>query len=119
MKLTFKLSALLLVLLITFGNGQLFAQTAKHKTEQFKVYGNCGMCKETIESALKKKEGISKKNWDKNTKMISVTFDESKLTLLQIKQKLADVGYDTDALQAKDEVYNNLPDCCKYERAKK
>ncbi len=114
-----KISAVLLLILFALTSVHLTAQTSKSKTEKFKVYGNCGMCKETIEGALKKKEGISKKSWDKNTKMLSVTFDESKLSLLQIKQKLADVGYDTDELQAKDEVYNNLPDCCKYERAKK
>lgn len=95
------------------------AQSASKKSDTFKVYGNCGMCKETIEGALIKKDGVIKKSWDKKTKMLSITYNESKLNLLQIKQKLADVGYDTDEIRAKDETYNNLPDCCKYERPKK
>lgn len=96
-----------------------FAQSSGNKTETFKVYGNCDMCKETMEAALKKKEGVIKKSWDTKTKMITVTYDPSKITLLQIKQKIADVGYDTDAVKAKDNVYSGLHKCCQYERAKK
>ena len=33
-----------------------------------------------------------------------------------IKQKIADVGYDSDSHRAKDEVYNSLPGCCQYDR---
>ena len=77
------------------------------------------MCKETIEGALKKKDGVFKKNWSPETKMITVTYDASKITLEQIHQKIADVGYDTDLAKAKDETYNKLHGCCQYERPKK
>lgn len=95
-----------------------FAQTDK-KTETFKVYGNCGMCKSTMEGSLKKKDGVLSKSWDTKTKMITVTYDPSKITLAQIQQKIADVGYDTDSIKAKDETYNKLHACCQYERPKK
>jgi len=98
--------------------GITVARAEDKKTETFKVYGNCGMCKENIEGALKKKDGVSKKEWDKDTKMLTVTYDASKITTTQIKQKIADVGYDTDEIHAKDEAYNKLHKCCQYERAK-
>lgn len=89
------------------------------KKEVFTVYGNCGMCERTIEGALKDVEGISLADWDKETDQMTVEFDPGIITLDAIKQKIADVGYDSDTHRAKDEVYNNLPGCCQYERPKK
>ena len=94
----------------------VFAQTSDKKTESFKVYGNCEMCKTTIEASLKKKDGITSKNWDINTKIITVTYYPNKITLTQIKQKIAEAGYDSDEIRATDEAYNNLHKCCQYER---
>ena len=85
-------------------------------TKTFKVYGNCGMCEKTIEGAFKGVKGIEKADWNKETKIMEVTFDESVITLKEIKQKIADVGYDTDEVRASEKVYNKLPGCCQYER---
>lgn len=95
------------------------AQTATTKTETIKVYGNCDMCKATIEGALKKKDGVISKRWDKNTKILTVTYDSSKITIKQIGQKVANVGYDNEHATAPDAVYNKLHSCCHYERPKK
>lgn len=86
------------------------------KTETFKVYGNCGMCKKKIEGALTDVKGVKKAEWNKTTKMMEVTFNEEQITLNQIKQKIADVGYDTDSHRAKKKVYDKLHGCCQYER---
>lgn len=116
---TIKISIATAICCFIFGINNSSAQAAEKKTETFKVYGNCDMCKETMEGVLKKKDGVTKKSWSPKTKMITVTYDPSKITLTQIKQKIADVGYDTDEIQAKDAVYNNLHHCCQYDRAKK
>lgn len=89
------------------------------KTEAIKVYGNCDMCKATIEGALKKKDGVISKRWDKDTKILTVTYDTTKITIKQIAQKVADVGYDNEYVTATDAKYNALHGCCKYERPKK
>jgi len=91
-------------------------QTVADKTEKFTVYGNCGMCKSTIEKSLKDVEGISAGEWDRETDVMTVTFNPEVITLDDIKQKIADVGYDSDSHRAKNEVYNSLPGCCQYER---
>src|SRR5437868_1426337 len=96
---------ILLLMCVVMYSTNLPAQTGTKKTETFKVYGNCEMCKETMEDALKKKDGIYSKDWNTETKMITVTYDPAKITLRQIKQKLADVGYDTDEVRAANEVY--------------
>ena len=62
-------------------------------------------------------KSITKADWDKETKMMEVTFDPEKTNLEAIEQAIADVGYDTDTAKAKDEVYDKLHSCCKYDRA--
>ena len=117
MKSTIKIYIIAILCSLLFGY-IAFSQTVDSKKETFKVYGNCEMCKDRIEGSLKKKDGILKKDWSPKTKMISVTYDPSKITLKQIKQKIADVGYDNDEIRAKDEDYKKLHTCCQYERAK-
>jgi copper chaperone CopZ len=89
----------------------------KHNnTDSFKVYGNCGMCERTIEGSLKDLDGIIKADWNKETKMMEVTYNPHVISLKEIKQQIANVGYDTDEIRAKDKVYSKLPGCCQYER---
>ena len=119
MKTTIKILIVSALCCFIFGINNSYSQAAEKKTETFIVYGNCDMCKDNIEGVLKKKEGVLKKDWSTKTKMLTVTYDPAKTTLTQIKQKIADAGYDTDEIRAKDAVYNNLHKCCQYERAKK
>lgn len=81
----------------------------------FKVWGNCGMCKETIEGSLKVK-GVSKADWNKESKMISVSYDAKKISLDQIQKNIASVGYDNEKYKGDDKAYKELPGCCQYDR---
>src|SRR6056297_1507626 len=90
---------------------------AGEKTEKFKVYGNCGMCEKTIEKATKSVDGVSTADWNKETKMIEVKFDDSKTNVHKVHMAIAKAGYDTKMHKASDEAYEKLPACCKYERA--
>lgn len=91
-------------------------QEVKYETNTFKVYGNCGMCKRTIEGSLKEESSIAEALWDIDSGEMKVTYNSKSVTLDEIKQKIADVGYDTDTHRAKVEVYSALPGCCQYER---
>jgi copper chaperone CopZ len=93
----------------------VFAATKK---ETVKVWGNCGMCKKTIEKALKGVEGIESASWDKKTKILTVSYDDRKITMKQIEEKVAAAGYDTQNIKGSDEAYNKLHECCQYERKK-
>jgi len=94
------------------------AQTNK-KTDSIKVYGNCDMCKATIEGALKKKDGIISKKWDKDTKILSITYDAAKINTKQVAEKIAAAGYDNEYAKAPESAYKNLHSCCQYERPEK
>jgi copper chaperone CopZ len=81
----------------------------------FKVWGNCEMCKETIEGSLKA-EGITKADWNVDSKILTVEFDTAKISLDQIQKNIASVGYDNDKYKGDDKAYNELADCCQYDR---
>ena len=72
------------------------------------------MCKETIETAAHKK-GEAKAEWDKDTKIVSLTFDSAKTNADAILKRIAYSGYDNLKFLAPDDVYAKLPDCCQYD----
>ena len=108
-----KTKILSLVVMFVFGTFMVFAG---NKTENFEVKGNCGMCEKRIEKAALSVEGVSKADWDKETKKLEVVFDDTKTNVHKVHMAVAKVGHDTKMHKASDEVYNKLPGCCKYER---
>lgn len=105
-----------IILLFSFLSAQ--AQIKNAKTEKVKVYGNCGMCKKVIENAAMRK-GISKADWNEDTKVLTVTFDSKKTNSSAILKRVANAGYDSEIFTAPDNVYNNLHECCQYDRPRK
>ncbi|MFT3981760.1 MAG: hypothetical protein QM687_14925 [Ferruginibacter sp.] len=92
---------------------QSSAQELAYKT--IKVWGNCGMCKETIEkSALK--AGAATADWSEESKELKVSFDAKKTSSEKIQKRIARSGYDTQDFVAPDKAYNALHGCCKYDR---
>jgi hypothetical protein len=89
----------------------------KPKTESFKVYGECSMCKHRIENALKV-EGIKNTNWDEDSKILTVQYIlTADITGLdKIEQLVAAAGHDNEKYKTADAVYQKLSICCHYER---
>lgn len=107
----------MLVVASVFIASSVFAQ-ASERTDTIKVSGECGMCKSRIQKTLKL-DGISSAVWSTDTKVLSVTYDPSKISNDDIQKKIAAVGHDTEKYRADDEVYSKLPGCCHYERKSK
>jgi copper chaperone CopZ len=107
-------SAIIAVLFYT----NSIAQIKNTKTETVKIYGNCEMCKATIEKAGSLKK-IAKVVWDDKSKMATLTYDDKKTNQDEILKRIALAGYDSDNFLAPDDVYAKLHGCCKYERVKK
>lgn len=99
-----------------------FAQTGgvplkNTKTETVKIYGNCDMCKATIEKAGNLKK-IALVSWNKDSKMATITYNAKKTNQDEILKRIALAGYDSDKFLAPDNAYAKLASCCQYKRAK-
>ncbi len=92
----------------------LFAQTSVKK-ETIKVWGNCGMCKTTIEKVAKK-AGAKTANWNEDTKQLALTYLPKKSSTQKIQKAIANTGYDTQDFTGDDKAYGKLHGCCQYER---
>ncbi len=118
MKPTLLLSTILFLNLTTLTSSYAQNEAKTGMTTKFKVYGNCGMCEKRIEKAATI-DGVISADWDEETKLLTVQFDETKLKPSKIHQAVAAVGHDTDKVRAEDGVYDKLHGCCKYERPAK
>jgi len=94
----------------------LFSFAQKPKTETFKVAGECGMCKKHIEGAVAKAPGVTKATWNSSTKVMTVVYAPTKITMDEIQKKIAAVGYDTPKYRGDEKAYHELDECCQYER---
>lgn len=83
--------------------------------KDFFVKGNCGMCKDRIESTAKQ-AGATTAIWDAATQKVTLDFDATKTSAEAILKKIADVGHDNEMFKAPDNVYKKLPGCCLYDR---
>ena len=108
-----KTKVLSLIALFMMGAVSVFAG---NKTERVEVKGNCGMCEKRIEKAASEVRGVSKADWNKETKLLEVTFDDTKTSLDKVEVAVAKAGHDTPHHKATTAVYDKLPGCCKYDR---
>ena len=97
---------------------QKVSSEANVSTASIRIYGNCGMCKRTIERALNDIDGVHTASWDVKSGMLAVSYEAKKISEDDIKAKVAAVGYDSDSHRAPDDVYAALHACCQYDRPK-
>ena len=87
------------------------------KKTTFKVWGNCEMCQNTIQTSLKTK-GINSAIWNVDSKIIAIEYDENEIKEGELHRLIASEGYDTQLEKGDDFAYENLHECCKYSRKK-
>lgn len=109
------LSKIMAVIAMVFTFTACEAQIKNEKKETVKIYGNCNMCKSTIEKAGNVSK-TAKVEWNKDTKMASIAYDQKTTNLDDILKRIALAGYDSDAFRAPDDAYAKLPECCQYDR---
>lgn len=80
---------------------------------RFKVFGNCEMCKERIETGVKI-PGVKSADWNVNSKMISITYNPQQTNPDALRRAIARTGHDTDKIKTDKATYNELPECCRY-----
>ena len=90
------------------------------------VKGNCGMCKSTIEKAVKGLDFVKNAEWGIKTKILDVEFIDSVNSDLDpllvvalfdsLNLAINESGYETMNSTANQSSYDALPGCCKYDR---
>lgn len=81
-----------------------------------RVAGVCGMCRSRINRTTQAVEGVVSCDWDEDTQLLTVEYDKQLTSTGAIEIAVAAAGHDTQNEKAADDVYDNLPPCCFYER---
>ncbi|MCL1641493.1 mercury transporter [Elizabethkingia sp. HvH-WGS333] len=109
------ISKILMVITVLLSSIYGFAQISNAKSVNVKIFGNCAMCKEMIENAGNDKK-TAKVDWNKETKLASITYDSKKTDENSILKRIALAGFDNESFLAPDDAFAKLPECCKYKR---
>jgi copper chaperone CopZ len=108
MKNLFFLTAFLLLVFSLTSNAQVI-------TSEFIVAGKCDMCQKRILDATDLK-GVKSAEWSPETQVLKITYKADKISLQEICQSISLVGHDTEYVLTSDKAYENLHNCCLYER---
>ena len=82
-------------------------------TSVIEVSGNCGQCKERIETAVDV-AGVRKAVWSPKTGKLTITYKPEKISQEKIEKLIAAAGHDTKTAKADAKTYDGLPGCCQY-----
>lgn len=80
------------------------------------VAGVCGMCRARIKKVTRNIEGVVESDWDEDTQILTVKYDKALTNTQALEEAVAAAGHDTKNVKAPDDVYDNLPACCFYDR---
>ena len=103
-----KATTLFLFLLLT---GLTFGQK-KIEEAVIQTSAQCGDCQERIESKLNYTKGVVFAELDLESKKVTVRYKTKSISLQEIKQAIASIGYSADDVKAKEEDVLKLPKCC-------
>lgn len=108
MKFSF-LAAAMLITTLSFSQNKITETSIE-------VDGLCGMCEERIENAAYIK-GVKKADWDRESHLLFLTFNNQQTSLEQITKSINEAGHDVAEHPATDEQYANIHGCCQYRDA--
>ncbi|HMV14295.1 MAG: heavy-metal-associated domain-containing protein [Chitinophagales bacterium] len=73
----------------------------------------CPTCGILLLNKLKQIKGIRQVNINTTLKLIKVSYEPSVIKINSIREHIAALGYDADAIKASISAYNSLDACCK------
>lgn len=103
------------IFLLTFVTGIFTAVNAqKATTVTIKTPTvQCESCKQRIENAMARVEGVAKTTVNFRNHTTKVTFWNDRTNIENVKTAIANIGYDADDVTADADAYKRLPQCCK------
>ena len=103
---------LFLLMVFTAGKAQAQEKQQKIQTVVIMTSSECGDCKDRIEEGLNYTKGVVFAELDVETKKVMVRFVTKKISLQQVKEAIAAIGYDADDVKAVPAAQKKLPKCC-------
>ena len=104
------LSGFIMIMLALPGFAQVKAvQTAVIKTPN----ALCELCKNRIETYLKRYDGVLEITVNYRRAETKVKFVTDRINIEEIKTAICNTGYDADDVPANEDAYNRLPKTCK------
>ena len=88
------------------------------QTAEIQTSAECKTCKKAIEKAVNRLDGLVKANLDIKSKILSIKFDNTLVSLDKIRETISNAGYDADTVKADPKAYSKLPECCKVDAHK-
>jgi periplasmic mercuric ion binding protein len=109
---------IVIVMLMMFVGLSAQSQEKKNKNAKYttEVNGNCEQCQKRIQKAAYSIPGVKSATWDIGTHQLSVVINEEKCSMTDVKKAIAKIGHDTDTFKSTKEDYDNLHECCQYDR---
>ncbi len=107
-----KFAVSFIALMLMFFVAEMSAQEIK-KVEIKTPSVQCGMCKDRIEKALNKLDGVVSSDVDYKKKVTTVEYKTDEIELDDIKEEISDLGYDADEVKKDKRAYKRLHNCCK------
>ena len=107
------------ILALLFVGSAVAQKTKPVKTAVIKTTIYCDHCKicescgGRILKELYNEDGIKNTNVDSKANTISVTYDERKISLQKVREKISKLGFDADDVKADPTGVSKLDDCCK------
>lgn len=89
-----------------------FSETEHSHPIEIKTSAQCGMCKDKLETALRKTKGVVSASLDLENKIFTVAHNHD-TNPEAIRQIISQLGYDADNVPADAKAYDKLPACCK------
>ncbi|MES2681315.1 MAG: heavy-metal-associated domain-containing protein [Bacteroidota bacterium] len=108
-----------LILAFLFIGSAVAQKTKPVKTAVIKTTIYCDHCKicescgGRILKELYNEAGIKNTSVDSKANTITVTYDERKISLEKVRDKISKLGFDADAVKADPAAVAKLDDCCK------
>lgn len=91
-----------------------FSQTKTAQTVKFTTPTvQCDMCKNSIESYLKRVDGVLSVNVNVRRKETTIKYLTDRTNDEALKTAIVNAGYDANELKANPDSYKALPKCCK------
>lgn len=111
-----KNALLILIALFTLNTAWSQKKESKWKTVDIQTSVTCsdacGDYEDIIEDALNYVKGVKFAEIDRETKIVKVKYNSQKLNVQDLRNAIAEIGYDADGVKANPEATLKLPACC-------